>query len=125
MQLLATGLVSGPAGIGTLASWSTEVVHHLPASGRNRSAVQADAVLHAPKAGAPVLLIEVDNCTETADVLAAKFERYRRFFRLKTKDHQGLETPVWRGLYPPTGGEGHPPVALVFNPGIRAGEQAL
>ncbi|WP_331724031.1 replication-relaxation family protein [Streptomyces sp. NBC_00005] len=116
---------SGPAGIGTVASWATEVAHNLPSSGRNRSSVQADAVLHAPEAGAPVLLVEVDNCTETADVLAAKFDRYRRFFRLKTKDPQGLEIPVWRTLYPPTVREGHPPIAVVFNPGIRTGEQAL
>ncbi|MET8081209.1 replication-relaxation family protein [Streptomyces sp. NPDC005303] len=113
------------AGIGTVASWSTEVVYHLPAGARNRSAVQADAVLIAPEAGVPVLLVEVDNCTETPDVLAAKFDRYRRFFRLKTKGHQGLEVPVWSTLYPPTGREGHPPVAVVFNPGIRTGEQAL
>ncbi|MGC0340611.1 hypothetical protein RKD20_005645 [Streptomyces sp. SLBN-8D4] len=116
---------SGVAGIGTVASWSTEVVHHLPAVGCNRSAVQADAVLLAPEAGVPVLLVEVDNCTETLDVLAAKFDRYRRFFHLKTKGHQGLEVPVWSTLYPPTGREGHPPVAVVFNPGIRTGEQAL
>ncbi|MEW2400046.1 hypothetical protein [Streptomyces sp. NPDC046862] len=56
-----------------MASWATAVVHKLPARGRNRSAVQADAILHAPEAGVPVLLVEVDNCTESADVLAAKF----------------------------------------------------
>ncbi len=97
----------------------------LPSAGRNRATVQSDAVLHAPEAGVPVLLFEVDNCTESADVLAAKFDRYRRFFRHKTKDHRGLEIPVWRTLFPPTGREGHPPVAVVFNPGIRTGEQAL
>ncbi|MFL1906104.1 replication-relaxation family protein [Streptomyces tauricus] len=74
----------------------------------------------------PVLLFEVDNCTESADVLAAKFDRYRRFFRQKAaRDHQGREVPVWRPLFPPTFREGHPPVAVVFNPGIRTGEQAL
>ncbi|MDL5198710.1 replication-relaxation family protein [Streptomyces sp. ALI-76-A] len=104
-----------------MASWSTEVVHHLPAGGRSRSTVQTDAVLHAPEAGVPVLLLEVDNCTESAEVLAAKFDRYRRFFRLTTKDHQGREVPVWRTLYPSTEREGHPPVAVVFNPGTRAG----
>jgi len=72
------------------------------------------------------LLVEVDNCTESADTLAAKFDRYLRFFRLKSKDHQGREVPVWRTLYPPTGREGHPPVAVVFNPGIRvAGPRAV
>lgn len=97
----------------------------LPSAGRNRATVQTDAVLFAPGAGVPVLLFEVDNCTESADVLAVKFDRYRRFFRQKTKDHQGRELPVWRALYPPTFREGHPPVAVVFNPGIRTGEQAL
>ncbi|MEU5704368.1 replication-relaxation family protein [Streptomyces aurantiacus] len=36
-------------------------------------------------AGLPVLFVEVDSCTETPGVLAAKFEKYRAFFRLKTK----------------------------------------
>ncbi|MGW0572988.1 replication-relaxation family protein [Streptomyces tauricus] len=113
------------AGVGSVSSWSTEVAMALPSAGRNRATVQTDAVLHAPEAGVPVLLFEVDNCTESADVLAAKFDRYRRFFRQKTKDHQGREVPVWRTLYPPTFREGYPPVAVVFNPGIRTGEQAL
>ncbi|MFE4578547.1 replication-relaxation family protein [Streptomyces chartreusis] len=117
--------ISGPAGIGTVASWATEVAHNLPSSGRNRSTVQADAVLLAPEAGVPVLLVEVDNCTETAERLAAKFDRYRGFFRLKAKDSQGREIPVWRTLYPPSAREGHPPIAVVFNPGVRTGEQAL
>ncbi|MFF3489411.1 replication-relaxation family protein [Streptomyces sp. NPDC002701] len=116
---------AAPAGVGAVSSWSTEVAMALPSAGRNRASVQTDAVLHAPEAGVPVLLFEVDNCTESADVLAAKFDRYRRFFRQKTKDHRGRELPVWRTLYPPTSREGYPPVAVVFNPGIRTGEQAL
>lgn len=115
----------GPAGIGTVASWSTEVVHHLSGSGRSRATVQTDAVLLAPEAGVPVLLVEVDNCTETPERLAAKFDRYRDFFRRKTKSAQGREIPAWRTLYPPTGREGHPPIAVVFNPGVRTGDQAL
>lgn len=115
----------GPAGIGAVASWSTEVAHSLSGSGRSRSTVQADAVLLAPDAGVPLLLVEVDNCTETPERLAAKFDRYRDYFRRKAKDAQGREIPAWRTLYPPTGREGHPPVAVVFNPGIRTGEQAL
>ncbi|MCW8102671.1 replication-relaxation family protein [Streptomyces tauricus] len=113
------------AGVGSVSSWSTEVAMALPSAGRNRASVQTDAVLHAPEAGVPVLLFEVDNCTESADVLAGKFDRYRRFFRQKSKDHQGRELPVWRTLYPPTFREGYPPIAVVFNPGIRTGEQAL
>ncbi|MDQ1033609.1 hypothetical protein QFZ75_000025 [Streptomyces sp. V3I8] len=122
-SLLAVPVVR--AGVGSVSSWSTEVVMALPSAGRNRASVQSDAVLHAPEAGVPVLLFEVDNCTESADVLAAKFDRYRRFFRHQTKDHRGRELPVWRTLFPPTSREGHPPIAVVFNPGIRTGEQAL
>lgn len=113
------------AGVGTVASWLTEVAHNLPSAGRNRSSVQTDAVLHAPQAGVPVLLVEVDNCTESADVLARKFDRYLRFFRLKAKDHQGRDTPLWRTLYPAAGREGYPPIAVVFNPGSRLGKVAL
>ncbi|MET8631632.1 hypothetical protein [Streptomyces sp. NPDC004680] len=69
--------------------------------------------------------VEVDNCTETADVLAAKFDRYLRFFRLKAKDHKGRDTPLWRTLYPPTGREGHPPIVVMFNPGTRLGGAGL
>ncbi|MGW1729100.1 replication-relaxation family protein [Streptomyces sp. NPDC002306] len=121
-QAVAAGMVEG---IGSVFSWSTEVALNLPTSGRNRSGVRADAVLRASEAGVPVLLVEVDNCTETTDVLAAKFDKYLRFFRLKTKDHQEHDVPTWRLLYPPTGREGHPPVAVVYNPGTRLGPQAL
>ncbi|WP_404200441.1 replication-relaxation family protein [Streptomyces tauricus] len=80
------------SGVGSVSSWSTEVAMALPCAGRNRATVQTDAVLHAPEAGVPVLLFEVDNCTESADVLAGKFDRCRRFFRQKAaRDHQGRE----------------------------------
>ncbi|MFD7438787.1 replication-relaxation family protein [Streptomyces sp. NPDC059861] len=116
---------AAPEGIGSIFAWSTEVALNLPSTGRNRSGVRADAVLQAPEAGAPVLLVEVDNCTEAADVVAAKFDKYLRFFRLQAKDHRGRDVPAWRNLYPPTGREGHPPVVVVFNPGTRMGAQAL
>ncbi|MFJ3674045.1 replication-relaxation family protein [Streptomyces sp. NPDC090106] len=114
-----------PAGIGTPASWSTEVVHVLSGGTRGRSTVQADAVLLAPDAGVPVLLVEVDNCTESAERLAGKFDRYRDYFRRTVKDARGGDVPAWRSLYPPTGRQGHPPVVVVFNPGSRAGQEAL
>ncbi|MEV8547661.1 replication-relaxation family protein [Streptomyces sp. NPDC051572] len=114
-----------PAGIGSPAAWSTEVVHNLPGAVRTRASVRADIVLRAPEAGLPVLLIEVDRCTEADEVLAAKFARYQQFFRLRTKDGAGRTVPVWQSLYPATGREGHPPVAVVFDPGTRLGEQAL
>jgi hypothetical protein len=71
------------------------------------------------------MFVEVDNCTESADTLAAKFEKYLRYFRLKSKNSLGGESPVWRAQYPSTGREGHPPVVVVFNPGTRTGPQAL
>ncbi|MDQ0955926.1 hypothetical protein QFZ24_009935 [Streptomyces phaeochromogenes] len=84
----------GLRGIGTVASWSTEASLNLPSSRGTRTAVRADAVLQAPEAGLPVLFVEVDNCTETPERLAAKFEKYRTYFRLKTTSVQGRELPV-------------------------------
>ncbi|MFD9444097.1 replication-relaxation family protein [Streptomyces sp. NPDC060006] len=115
----------GPRGIGTVGSLSTEASQNLPSTRGTRTAVRADAVLQAPEAGLPVLFVEVDNCTESPEVLAAKFEKYRTYFRLKTKTPQGLEVPVWRTRYAATGRDGHPPVAVVFNPGTRTGPEAL
>ncbi|MCX4404370.1 replication-relaxation family protein [Streptomyces sp. NBC_01764] len=63
----ALGLVLEAPGMGWIGSWSTEVPLNLPTS-----RVRADAVLQAPEAGLPVLFVDVDNCTESADVLAAK-----------------------------------------------------
>ncbi|MER7682317.1 replication-relaxation family protein [Streptomyces sp. NPDC096934] len=120
-----------PAGFGSVASWATEVVHPLPGVSRTRPSVRADAVLRAPEAGLPTLLVEVDRCTEADDVLAAKFARYREFFRVKVKDHSiaalhgGQHIPLWESFYPPTGREGYPPIAVVFDPGTRLGDQAL
>ncbi|MET7780426.1 replication-relaxation family protein [Streptomyces mirabilis] len=119
------GLVLETPGMGWIGSWSTEVPLNLPTSRGNRAGVRADAVLQAPEAGLPVMFVEVDNCTESADILAAKFEKYLRYFRLKTKNPLGSESPVWRTQYPSTGREGHPPVVVVFNPGTRTGPQAL
>ncbi|MCX4561763.1 replication-relaxation family protein [Streptomyces phaeochromogenes] len=112
-------------GIGTVGSWSTEASLNLPSSRGTRTAVRADAVLQAPEAGLPVLFVEVDNCTETPERLAAKFEKYRTYFRLKTKTTQGRELPLWRSRYAATGRDGHPPVAVVFNPGTRTGPEGL
>ncbi|MET8413473.1 replication-relaxation family protein [Streptomyces sp. NPDC005195] len=101
---------------------------------RTRPSVRADAVLRAPEAGLPVLLVEVDRCTEADDVLAAKFARYREFFHVRVKDHAnpaahaihaGQGVPLWQSMYPPTGRDGCPPILVVFDPGTRLGEQAL
>ncbi|MER6442113.1 replication-relaxation family protein [Streptomyces sp. NPDC001185] len=120
-----------PAGFGSVASWATEVVHNLPGVSRTRPSVRTDAVLRAPEAGLPTLLVEVDRCTEAVDVLAAKFARYCEFFRVQVKDrslavaHGGQGVPLWQSYYPPTGRDGYPPILVVFDPGTRLGEQAL
>ncbi|MGW3633482.1 replication-relaxation family protein [Streptomyces sp. NPDC005122] len=123
-----------PAGFGSVASWATEVVHNLPGTSRTRPSVRTDAVLRAPEAGLPVLLVEVDRCTEADDVLAAKFARYREFFHVRVKDHAnpaahaihaGQGVPLWQSMYPPTGRDGYPPILVVFDPGTRLREQAL
>ncbi|WP_205576567.1 MULTISPECIES: replication-relaxation family protein [Streptomyces] len=88
----------GPDGIGTIASYWTEVP--LPATGTwntpGRGGAQADLVLTAPQDRAPLLFTEVDNCHETAEQIAAKLEKYGRFFRRKGKDTDGRERPMWR-----------------------------
>ncbi|GHD79541.1 hypothetical protein GCM10010317_100310 [Streptomyces mirabilis] len=77
-QAPAPGLVLEAQGMGWIGSWSTEVPLYLPTSRGNRAGVRVDAVLQVPEAGLPVLFVEVDNCTESADTLAAKFEKYLR-----------------------------------------------
>ncbi|MFF7098335.1 replication-relaxation family protein [Streptomyces rubradiris] len=90
--------VDAPPGIGTIASYRTEVP--LPATGTwnapGRGGARADIVLTAPQDGVPLLLIEVDNCHETAEEIAGKLEKYARFFRRKAKDTDGTERPMWR-----------------------------
>ncbi|MFF3929208.1 hypothetical protein [Streptomyces hirsutus] len=44
----------------------------------------------------PLLFIEVGNCTEGAVLIAAKFDKYARFFKRKEKDTDGIEKPLWR-----------------------------
>ncbi|MEU7115055.1 hypothetical protein [Streptomyces sp. NPDC046182] len=70
------------------------------------------------------MFIEVDNCHETAEELAAKLEKYARSFRRKVKDTDGRERPMWRTHWnaPATrsGDATHPPVLLVRN---RIGER--
>lgn len=98
VQAAAQAAVAGPDGIGTIASFWTEVP--LPATGTwnvpGKGGAQADLVLTAPQDGVPLLFIEVDNCHETAEELAAKLEKYARFFRRKVKDTDGKERPMWR-----------------------------
>ncbi|MFE2273335.1 replication-relaxation family protein [Streptomyces lavendulae] len=126
VQAAAQAAVDSPDGIGTIASYWTEVP--LPATGTwnapGKGGAQADLVLTAPQDGVPLLFIEVDNCHETAEELAAKLEKYARFFKRKMKDTDGKERPMWRTRWtaPETwsGDRTHPPVLLVFN---RIGER--
>ncbi|MGI5359452.1 replication-relaxation family protein [Streptomyces sp. CA-252508] len=126
VQAAAQAAVDSPDGIGTIASYWTEV--SLPATGTwnapGKGGAQADIVLTAPQDGVPLLFIEVDNCHETAEELADKLEKYARFFRRKVKDTDGKERPMWRTRWTApdnrSGDRTHPPVLLVFN---RIGER--
>ncbi|GLW75017.1 hypothetical protein Kpho02_73140 [Kitasatospora phosalacinea] len=120
-----TSPLGGP-GVGEIADWSTETVHEV---GPKMRAI-TDAVLRAPQLGLPVLLVEVDRGTMTPETVAAKFERYRRFFERTVK--RGEETrPYWHLMYNhrPRAVRGQdpnevfPPVAIVF--GGRLGPIAL
>ncbi|MER7048348.1 replication-relaxation family protein [Streptomyces jumonjinensis] len=117
----ARAVVDAPPGIGTIGSYGTEIP--LPATGTwnapGKGGAQADIVLTAPQHGVPLLFIEVDNCHETAEELAAKLEKYARFLRRTVKDTDGREKPMWRTRWTvPASRDGeapHPPVLLVFN----------
>ncbi|MEU1010996.1 hypothetical protein [Streptomyces sp. NPDC005890] len=67
----------------------------------------------------PLLFVEIDNCFEPAQVLAAKIDKYMRFCQRKLKDVDGKERPMWRTRWwVPDGRHGdqpHPPLLLVFN----------
>ncbi|MEU4180921.1 replication-relaxation family protein [Streptomyces sp. NPDC026589] len=121
VQAAVQAALDTPPGIGTIASYWTEVP--LPATGTwnapGKGGAQADLVLTAPQDGAGLLFIEVDNCHETAEELAAKLEKYARFFRRTVKDTDGRERPMWRTRWMASedryGDVPHPPVLLVFN----------
>ncbi|MFJ9026208.1 replication-relaxation family protein [Streptomyces sp. NPDC102259] len=126
VQAAAQAAVDAPDGIGSIASYRTEVP--LPATGTwnapGKGGAQADLVLTAPQDQVPLLFIEVDNCHESAEELADKLEKYARFFRREVKDTDGRERPMWRTRWsaPDTwsGDAAYPPVLLVFN---RVGER--
>ncbi|MFI9345709.1 hypothetical protein ACIG0D_31275 [Streptomyces sp. NPDC052773] len=115
----AQAAVDAPAGLGTIASYATEVA--LPATGTwsnpGKGGAQADIVITAPEDGVPLLFVEIDNCFEPAQELAAKIDK--RFCQRKVKDVDGKERPMWRTRWwAPDGRHGdqpHPPLLLVFN----------
>ncbi|GHE13819.1 hypothetical protein GCM10010339_82220 [Streptomyces alanosinicus] len=41
-------------------------------------------------------VIEADNCNEESVLIAAKFDKYARFFQRQEKDTDGIEKPLWR-----------------------------
>ncbi|MFJ3861925.1 replication-relaxation family protein [Streptomyces sp. NPDC090085] len=109
-----------PPGLGPLSAWSTEVT--LPVAGTFTSpakgSLRADALFALPGAEIPLLFVEVDNGTETRGQVAAKLDRYARFFaRAEKSRSDGRERPLWRSVWtaPDEGREQpHPPVAIVF-----------
>ncbi|MFD5099825.1 hypothetical protein [Streptomyces albidochromogenes] len=110
-----------PSGLRTIASYATEVA--LPATGTwatpGKGGAQADIVITAPEDGVPLLFVEIDNCFESAQVLAAKIDKYMRFCQRKVKDLEGKERPMWRTRWwVPDGRHSdrpHPPLLLAFN----------
>ena len=107
-----------PGGIGTVASWATEVEFAL--GGRRK--VRPDAVWEAPEIGVPVLMVEVDRSTMSPAKVAAKFAGYRELFRAKWRDNDPALAEAeaaalermghwWRRAYPGHVREGYPPVA--------------
>ncbi|MFJ4972705.1 replication-relaxation family protein [Streptomyces sp. NPDC088755] len=117
----AQAAVDAPDGIGTLTSYATEVALPVKGTWKNPAigSARADVVVTAPGDGVPLLFIEVDNCTEEAVLIAAKFDKYMRFFRRQEKDTDGKEKPMWRTRWTAPAWEQyervHPPVLLVFH----------
>ncbi|MCT9111969.1 replication-relaxation family protein [Streptomyces mirabilis] len=85
--------VDASKGIGTVTSYATEVALPVKGTWKNPAigSACADVVVIAPDDDVPLLFIEVDNCTEEAVVIAAKFDKYARFFRRKEEDTDGIE----------------------------------
>lgn len=117
----AQAAVDAPKGIGTITSYATEVALPVKGTWKNPAigSARADVVVTAPGDGVPLLFIEVDNCTEEAVLIAAKFDKYMRFFKRKEKDTDGIEKPMWRTRWSAPPSEDyervHPPVLLVFH----------
>lgn len=117
------------AGICGIEAFRTET--HLPIASGSKAAVRVDAVLRAPDAGVPVLMLEVDRGTESPERVAEKLARYARYFARPVYDGARRNSIAtmgepeklhWRTLFPPTGRPGTPPVAMVFT---GAGRTAL
>ncbi|MDH6107852.1 hypothetical protein P3T36_006311 [Kitasatospora sp. MAP12-15] len=116
------------AGHGSPLTLTTEVRHALP-GGQDR---YADLVLREPGARVPVLLVEVDRDNMTVGQLVEKLASYTAWCELLAKGADKVKAKAarwdgaavhahrhWATLYPPTGREGYPPVALVLTPGRK------
>ncbi|MEV7004111.1 replication-relaxation family protein [Streptomyces sp. NPDC093982] len=118
---VAQTAVDAPDGVGTLTSYATEVALPVKGTWKNPGigSARADVVLTAPEGGVSLLFVEVDNCTEEAVLIAAKFDKYLRFFQRREKDTDGIEKPLWRTRWSAPPSEKyervHPPVLLVFH----------
>ncbi|WP_422132181.1 replication-relaxation family protein [Streptomyces misionensis] len=116
----ARAVAESPGGLGTIASYATEVP--LPPTGTwtapGKGGAIPDIALTAPGSGVPLLFVEVDNCHEGAPELAGKVDKYNRFFERKVKDTDGREKPMWRTRWPVRwdSDDPHPPLLFVFNP---------
>jgi hypothetical protein len=118
----ARAAVDAPAGLGTLDSYTTEVA--LPVTGTwtspGKGGAQADIVVTAAENGIPLLFVEVDNCHENAQKLAAKIGQYHAFFTRHPKGGtvHDAKTPMWRSRWwvpdPEWRENPHPPILLVF-----------
>ncbi|MFI9275253.1 hypothetical protein ACIGXM_31760 [Kitasatospora sp. NPDC052896] len=105
LDVVATAGLLAHAGFGHLQAFSTEVEHAIP----HRRSLFTGLVLRDPGADLPVLLVGVDRDNEGVGTLVEKLTSYRTRSDLR----------LWPTVYPATGHEGYPPVALVLTPGRK------
>ncbi|MFE4397924.1 MULTISPECIES: replication-relaxation family protein [Streptomycetaceae] len=129
LDVVATAGHLARAGLGYLEAFSTEVEHPIP----HRRSLFTDLVLRDPGAEVPVLLVEVDRENEGVGALVEKLTLYRAWCELAAKGTakpefeaslrcRGARTHglrLWPTVYPPTGREGLPSVALVLEAGRK------
>ncbi|MGW2542540.1 hypothetical protein ACWC5I_17105 [Kitasatospora sp. NPDC001574] len=129
LDVAATAGLLAKAGIGRLEAFTTEVEHRLP----GRRNIFTDLVLRDPGADVPVLLVEVDRENEGIGTLVDKLTSYRAWcqFPARGASRKAFDASLrqdgpathalrlWPVLYPATGHEGLPPVALVMEAGRK------
>ncbi|MBD0694778.1 hypothetical protein [Streptomyces sp. CBMA123] len=129
MDVAATAGLLARARFGHLEAFTTEVEHPIP----HRRSLFTDLVLRDPGTNVPVLLVEVDRENEGVGTLVEKLTSHRAWCELPAKGtakaafeaslrrpgHRTHELRLWPTIYPPTGREGLPPVALVLEAGRK------